>query len=198
MADEPVTLDDLFDQATPPAPGRAVAVSHEARRLALAIIQTVIEDLASGWPGIRAAAHRWIVDADESPCGLRWCADAIDVEPERIAGRLLDGAPPEEALEARTALARRARKAWLRKHRPPLQARQVLDAVLAGSRTSAEVAAATGLPLATCSAWLSVLVRAGHVSRVSEGAVSTGRRGRRMNVYGPPVAETNATVEEAA
>ena len=65
------------------------------------------------------------------------------------------------------------------------QITRVLQAVNDGCFTSDQVAALTGLPVKTASAWLSVLAEDGLIRRERRHALRIHRTGAFMHVYGP-------------
>lgn len=75
------------------------------------------------------------------------------------------------------------------------QRQQVLRAVTLGAETSYEVVAVTGLPLKTCSAYLSAAVKDGILKRVpgADRTFSKTRRGNYCHVYRPVRSAEDAT-----
>ena len=73
----------------------------------------------------------------------------------------------------------------MQQEKPRKQISQVLDAVAKGCETSGEVAALTGLSVATASAHLSALTRYGMIALVKRGGVLIGPKKSAANIYGP-------------
>lgn len=65
---------DLYDHDGPPPTERVDATPDDARRLAQAIVNQAVEDLASWAAELRADVEEWIDSLDDEAGTLTWCA----------------------------------------------------------------------------------------------------------------------------
>lgn len=170
--------DDLSDLRALATDDDRETVCGEARRLAIGIVRSIVEDLRSRWPEIRREAREWITLPEEGPCGIEWCATALGMETEDLARRLKRHVRLEVECETSSVAAPGIRQIDL-----------VLNAVRGGATTSAQVRERTGLSATACAAYLSALLKSGLVVRTGE---AEGKRGRKMNLYAPAAAREDA------